>query len=150
MNGGSTEEQPPVEQPAPDPVDAPPPVQPVEKEPFWGYLDLGLFAVLAIPCMFVGAFVARSLVRALVALFAVHSRIPALEPLAEQLGGDIVLFAALALVLRLQYERPFWHSLGWRAARVPFLWAVIAGLACALGVAVLGSLIHIPTTNNPM
>jgi uncharacterized protein len=143
--------EPPPEPPSHEaPETPPPPPQPPEREPFWGYLDLGLLALMAVPCMFAGALLARYLVRIAVYVLIVQPKIPALEPLAEQVGGDLVLFAFLGLILRLQYDRPFWVSLGWRPARIPLLWAVSAGLACALGIALVGSLIHIPTTENPM
>ena len=123
----------------------------VERYPFWGYSDLVLLIGLAIPCMLAGGLLASFMVKAVVAAFHIHARIPAIEPLAEQLGGDLILFAALALILRLQYDRPFWGSLGWLPARMPFLWVVICGLACAFGVAVFGSaLLRTPTTSNPI
>ncbi|HEV3198666.1 MAG TPA: type II CAAX endopeptidase family protein [Bryobacteraceae bacterium] len=123
---------------------------PLERDPFWNYSDLALFLVMAIPSMFAGSLVAHQIVKAAVALFHIHARIPAIEPLAEQLGGDAILFAVLALILRLQYDRPLWRSLGWRPPGIPFLPVVISGLLCALSVALLGSLIHLPTTTNPI
>jgi membrane protease YdiL (CAAX protease family) len=100
--------------------------------------------------MFVGGLIALQMVKVAVAIFHIHARIPAMAPLAEQVGGDAILFAVLAMILRLEYERPFWRSLGWLPVRIPFLQVVICGLGCALGVALLGSLIRIPTTSNPM
>ncbi len=123
---------------------------PEEREPFWGYFELALFVALAIPCMFAGGMLALTIVRIAVGVLHLHARIPALEPLAEQLGGDVFLFAVLGLILRVQYEKPFWRSLGWLTPPIPALWVVISGLACALSVALLGSLIHVPTTTNPM
>ncbi|MBZ5622019.1 MAG: CPBP family intramembrane metalloprotease [Acidobacteriia bacterium] len=138
--------EPPPSSPATELQPAPPP----ERDPFWGYSDLVLFIGLAIPCMLAGGVLALLMVRAVVAVFHMQARIPAMEPLAEQLGGDVLLFAALAMILRLQYDRPFWRSLAWLPARIPFLWAVICGLVCALSVALLGTLLHTPTTTNPM
>ncbi|HTS27429.1 MAG TPA: type II CAAX endopeptidase family protein [Bryobacteraceae bacterium] len=120
------------------------------QEPFWGYFDLAMFVALAIPCMIAGGFLASVLVKAVVGAIHLHKHIPALEPLAEQLGADVFLFAALALILRMSYDRPFWSSLGWKRPQAPLLWMVICGMSCALGVGLLGALIHIPTTNNPM
>jgi membrane protease YdiL (CAAX protease family) len=134
------------------PVEPPPPASPPppERDPFWSYSDLALFLLLAIPCLFAGGLLALTMVKSAFAAFPIHARIPALEPLAAQLCGDALLFAVLALILRLAYDRPFWRSLGWLPARIPFLWVVICGLGCALSVALLGTLIHIPTTSNPM
>ncbi|HLK70193.1 MAG TPA: CPBP family intramembrane glutamic endopeptidase [Bryobacteraceae bacterium] len=141
---------PPEPQQMGDPAPYLPPEPLPERTPFWGYFDLALFVALAFPCMFVGGFIGLNLARAVVAAVHPAVRIPSLEPLAEQLGADIVLFSVLALLLRLQYDRPFWRSLGWRPAGIPLLLPVIAGLGCAIGVAILGTLIHIPNTDNPM
>jgi membrane protease YdiL (CAAX protease family) len=142
------EEDTPLDLPPPT---SPPPPQP-EREAFWNYSDLALFVVMAIPSMFVGGLLALQWVKAAITVLHIHSRIPAIEPLAEQLGGDAILFGVLALILRLQYDRPLWRSLGWRPPRIPIplLVVVICGLLCAVGAALLGSLIRIPTTSNPM
>jgi membrane protease YdiL (CAAX protease family) len=118
-----------------------------ERDPFWGYLDLAIFLVLAVPCMLAGAVLGLWAVRAVGTLFPFQGNVPAIEPLAEQLGGDAILFSVLALILRMQHDRPFWRSLGWRPFRIPFLWVVICGLASAIGVALLGSLVQIPEAN---
>jgi len=52
----------------------------------------------------------------------------------------------LALNFRLQYERPFWRSLGWTSASVPFLWNVACGMGAAFIVALMAYLIHTPTS----
>ena len=133
-----------AEAPAP-----PPPPPPPERYPFWGYADLVLFIGLAVPCMLIGGILALAAAKAVYFVFHVHAKIPAVEPLIEQFGGYALLFSALALILQ-QYDRPFWRSLGWIPARVPFLWIIICGLGSALGVAFLGYAIHTPTTSNPM
>jgi hypothetical protein len=59
-----------------------------------------------------------------------------------------MLFGALMLIFRLQYDRPFWRSLAWTRFRIPVFWVVIAGASTAYLVAILGQLIHTPTTRN--
>ena len=122
---------------------APPPP---ERYPFWGYSDLLLFAGLAIPCMLLG----WAVVRALFVIFRIHTTLSVVELLPQQFLGYAFLFGALALVFRMQYDRPFWDSLGWRRAPMPFLWMVIFGFATAIAVAMLGALIRTPTTSNQM
>jgi membrane protease YdiL (CAAX protease family) len=124
---------------------APPACEP-ERYPFWDYSDLLLFAGLVIPCMLAG----WALVKAAFAIFHVHTTLRAVELLPEQLLGYGLLFGGFGLALRLQYDRPFWKSLGWTPVRLPPLWIVICGAATSLAVAFLGSLIHTPTTDNPM
>ncbi len=139
------EEQEPIVIPPPEyrPECAPP--EP-EQYPFWGYSDLLLFAGLAVPCMLLG----WGLVKAVFAVVGYRTPLSVFELLPEQLLGYAVLFGALALMFRVQYDRPFWKSLGWCRTRLPFLWMVIFGFTMAILVALLGNLIRTPTTNNQM
>jgi membrane protease YdiL (CAAX protease family) len=120
--------------------------QPPERDPFWGYSDVFLFAGLAIPCMLLGWAAVQGTLR----LFHIHLAVRAAELLAEQLAGYLLLFSALRLIFRVQYGRPFWRSLAWTPLRVPFLWLVIAGFATAVSVAFSTYFIRVPTTSNPM
>jgi len=45
-------------------------------------------------------------------LFHIHAALRVSELLAEQFLGYGILFGGLLLMFRLQYERPFWRSLG--------------------------------------
>jgi membrane protease YdiL (CAAX protease family) len=87
-------------------------------------------------------------VKGLIAVSGVHLASRAAEPLAEQLVGYVILFGALMLILRLQYDRPFWQSLAWRPMRMPFGLIVASGLLTAFAVALLGTLIQTPNTEN--
>jgi membrane protease YdiL (CAAX protease family) len=124
----------------------PPPPPSEERVPFWGYSDLLLVAGLAIPCMLLGWVIVRLLYSA----FGFRPPIRVLELLPQQLLGYAFLFGVMAVVLRLQYERPFWRSLGWRPVRLPAAWIVLCGMATAVGVAVVGYLIRTPMKSNPM
>ena len=117
-----------------------------ERYPFWTYGDVFLFFGLALPSMLL----AWAMVKAAFAVLRVHSTAPAAEPLTEQFVLYLMLFGALMLIFRLQYDRPFWRSLAWTELRMPFLWVVICGVATAYLVAILGQLIHTPTTKNTM
>jgi membrane protease YdiL (CAAX protease family) len=135
--------------PSSDPAEAePPPAPPAppERDPFWGYSDVFLFIGLAIPCMFLG----WALIQGPLHLFHIHPAAHAAELLAEQLAGYLLLFCALRLIFRVQYDRPFWRSLGWTHMDVPFLWLVIFGFTTAITVAMATYLVHVPTTANPM
>jgi hypothetical protein len=128
--------QPPGESPAPPPA----------RYPFWGYADVVLFIGLAIPCMVLAA----AIVSAVMLLFHVHKSIAVAELLPAELLGYGFLFGALFLIFRIWYDRPFWSSLGWTDTRLPVMWIVIAGVATALSVALISSLIHLPETPTPM
>ena len=148
----------PAPEPAPEPEPAPAPEPELSPEPepelspepepypFWGYSDLLLFAGLVIPCMLTGL----AVVKLVLAVFHLHPSTRVAELLPEQLIGYGLLFGALAVDLRVQYGRPFWRSLGWAPLGLPPLFIVMCGAVTSLSVALLGSLIHTPTTSNPM
>ena len=123
----------------------PAPVEP-ERYPFWGYPDLLFFAGLAIPSMLIG----WAVVKAGMFLFHIHSALPVAELLFEQFLGYGILFGGLLLMFRMQYERPFWRSLGWTHASLPFLWNVICGLGAAFLMALISYWIHTPNVSNPL
>jgi uncharacterized protein len=136
-----------MEEISPDPTsEASQPPTPSPPIPFWSYSDLLLLIGLSIPSMILG----WGIVRAFFAVFHIHSTLRVLELLPQQFVGYLILFAVLALMLRMEYNRPFWRSLGWASMRMPFLWIVICGLATFFGVNLLGLLIRTPTTSNPL
>jgi hypothetical protein len=132
------------EEPVPEP-DLPPPSQPA-RDPFWGYADLLLFASLTVPSMLMGML----LVRAAMAAFHLHTAVSVAVLLPEQLVGYAILFGALTLIFRMQYDRPFWSSLGWTPVSLPAPFVLLAGGGTAMGVVLAGALIHLPSTANPM
>jgi hypothetical protein len=89
-----------------------------------------------------------AIVKAAFAVLRIRGATPAAAPLAEQVVLYLMLFGALMLIFRLQYDRPFWRSLAWTRFRFPVLWVVIGGASTAYLVAILGQLIHTPTTRN--
>lgn len=112
--------------------------------PFWTYGDVFLFCGLAIPSLLF----AWAIVKASFSVLRIHSAVPAVEPLAEQFVLYVLLFGALMLIFRLQYDRPFWRSLAWTGFRMPLLRVMICGVVAAYLVAILGEAIHTPTTKN--
>ena len=140
-----SEESPPMDAgPVPE-GGIPAPAEP-ERVPFWGYSDVFLIAGLAIPCMFAG----WAVVKVVMLLLHLHAAVPAEEAVPEMVIGYGLLFGALALLFRIQYERPFWRSLGWMPARVGFLRNVIFGLATAYMVALVGHLMRTPAPSGPI
>jgi uncharacterized protein len=132
-------------QPSPeggDPFAAPRP----ERVPFWGYSDLFLIAGLAVPCMIAGA----AAVKLVMLIFHWHAAAPAGEAVPAMSIGYGLLFGALMAIFRVQYGRPFWRSLGWTPARVPFLWNLILGFATAFAVGLTGRLLRVPPTSGPI
>jgi uncharacterized protein len=124
---------------------APGPWPPAPSEAFWSYSDAFLFIGLALPAMLAGL----GVVRGTTAIFHLHPGAAA-DAIAQQFAGYFFLFLVLLLIFRLQYERPFWESLGWR----PIAWnpaqIALAGWGAAIAVNVTGYLMHTPNTNNPL
>ena len=105
------------------------------------------FAGLALPSMLAGTFA----IKALFWVLHLHPAVRTIEEIPAQLLGYALMFGALLLMFRIQYDRPFWRSLGWTRLRLPVVWVVLAGLATAYAVALIGTkLIHIPETSNPL
>ena len=127
-----------------------PPAEPAHgaesREPVWTYSDLAIFAGLTVPSLLLGL----GLVRAVEFLFRIHPKVRMLELLPAQFLGYALMFTGLMLLLRWQYHRPFWRSLGWVPLRLPAYAVVLAGLLAAFGVSATSFLLQTPTTTNPM
>ena len=117
-----------------------------EPEAFWNYRDLALFLGLAAPCLLGGALMVK------IALLALYVSTPhkALELLPGQFLGYGLLFAGLRLILRFEYERPFWSSLGWRRPKYRVSSIAALGSILAMSVAILGALLRTPEAPGPM
>jgi len=117
-----------------------------EDDAFWSYQDMALFLGLAAPCFFVGALIVKG------ALLALYLSTPqrAFELFTGEFLGWTLLFSLLALILRFEYERPFWKSLGWRRPNYPLLAIVASGSALAFAIAILGALLKTPEVPGPM
>lgn len=112
---------------------------------FWSWSDVLLFIGLALPAMLAGF----GLVRGTIAVFHLHP-VAAAEAICEQFTGYLFLFLTLVVVFRVQYERPFWRSLGWRPMKRSAAQIVLTGWLTAIAVNVTGYLIHTPNTSNPL
>ncbi len=128
------------------PPESAPPQPGPERYPFWGYGDVLVFVGLTIPCMLLGW---GSVKLAFWALH-LHPTVKTWELLLDQFVGYGLLFGALYAIFRLQYGRSFWRSLAWTGTRYSLARIMLAGVAAATVVALLGNAIQTPTTNNPM
>jgi membrane protease YdiL (CAAX protease family) len=134
------QEPPSLEPPLPDPAPQ------TERGPFWSYLDLLVFAGLTVPSLIFGDLI----VRLVMLLFHWHARFRVAEAVPGQFLGYLILFGLLALLLRIEYERPFWKSLGWRRMGWQPASIVLCGFAAAIGVAWIGSHIRLPSGSTPL
>jgi hypothetical protein len=132
------------EQPTVPPLAAPSAAV-AERVPFWGYADVFLVAGLALPCMFLG----WALVHLAVAIGHLHLA-QGVEAVPEMLVGYTLLFTAVMAIFRIQYDRPFWRSLGWTPTPVPFMWCVIGGFGTTILMGLVAWLIRTPPSAGPL
>ncbi len=137
----SPEIAPPPELGIPPELPAVPP--PADTYPFWGYLDLLGFVLIAL----VGSLVESVLVVAFVSATHVKQNY-VLMPAQVLLYG--FLLGALAVIFRRYYGRPLWQSLRWRRSAWSPLFIAGCGVLAALGVVIAGALMRIPDENTPM
>lgn len=116
---------------------------PAPSWPFWTWSDAAVFVGMAIPCLALVEGMLYVLTR------VTGSRTP---DAAVQIGAQgvlyLLIFAALAAILRFNYGAPFWRSLGWTPSRVPVAGAIAIGVVLALVVALVGGLLQVKTPHS--
>jgi uncharacterized protein len=117
-----------------------------ENRAFWSFEDLALFLDAVFPAWLVGMLLvqfgkslapgpfANGAVRALVFQSAIYA----------------LLVGALYMVITFRYRRPFWQSMGWVAPERGAWWCVFGGPALAIGLSVLGVVLHTPAIPTPV
>src|ERR1700729_4566174 len=109
----------------PDPDADPRIVAPPESYPFWGYLDLAGFVVMAVVALLVEAFLAGAF------LSVVH-----VKKFFVELPAQFILYGfllgLLSVIFRRYYGRPFWESLRWVPAGLSAPALVTCGVLLAL------------------
>ena len=119
------------------------PEPPPESYPFWGYLDLLGFILIAL----LGSLAVSLLEAALVD--ATHVK-RAFVIFPAQVLLYAFLLGALALIFRRYYGRPFWQSLRWTPAGLSTPWVAICGMAAAFAVMAASVLLRTPDIDSPM
>ncbi|MFN7997098.1 MAG: type II CAAX endopeptidase family protein [Bryobacteraceae bacterium] len=119
--------------------------QPVQSEtyPFWGYLDLAAFIMVALLGLVVENLVLTAFLSA-EQLKKAYVQVPA------QFALYAFLLSMLAMVFRRYYHRPFWESIRWVPARVSSSFLVSCGIMLALGVMLASVALRTPDINSPM
>ena len=133
--------------PAPlESLEPPAPAAPPERDPFWNYGDLLIFAGLTLPCLLLGL----GVVKAVFWIFQLHPAVRTWELLAAQFVFYALLSGVLVALFRMQYDRPFWRSLGWVTPRLPLFSIVTSGVGFAMAVMLLSALIRTPQIESPL
>jgi membrane protease YdiL (CAAX protease family) len=140
MNPEPPQETAPAETPPPE-LAAQPPRR--ESYPFWGYLDLLAFLLVALFALVVESLVGDQIVQ------ATHVKsIFVLLPAQFVLYG--FLLGTLAVIFRRYYGRPFWESIRWVRVHPSGLFVVICGVGMAFTVIFASILLRTPDINSPM
>ena len=127
------------------PGQAEPPAPP-NQDVFWGYHDLFLFVLIAVPSLLVSALA----VKGIFVLLHLRLEAKALELLPAQFLGYALMFLGLYFVLRVQYRRPFWRSMGFvRPPAFPAAYLVF-GVGLAFLIAMLGAILRTPDVQTPL
>jgi len=127
----------------PTPEMLPPEIPQRESYPFWNYLDLAAFVLVALMVLTVEALLAGA-VRATLHVKPVFVLLPA------QFLLYGVLLGALALMFRRYYGRPFWKSLRWVSSGMPWSFVATCGIVLAVVVMVASLVLRTPDINSPM
>jgi membrane protease YdiL (CAAX protease family) len=116
---------------------------PVERYPFWGYLDLLGFALIALMGMVVESLLMAALIS------ATH-----IKQIYVLMPAQILLYAfllgSLALIFRRYYDRPFRQSVRWTRFALSTPFVASCGVMAALVVVVASLLIGTPDNDSPM
>ena len=132
----------PLAEPISAPLEAP---QDTEREPFWGWTDVALFAA--------GAPIVLAAVAVLIfaAGKTLHWRMDkAIGLLAMQGLLYLVAYGLLWLILIVRYSNGVWSALRWAVAPATGARLFAAGFALALAMGLLGLAFHTPTVDNPV
>ena len=133
----------PLIDPLVDPLVEPRTVAAPESYPFWGYLDLAGFVLVAVLALLVESLLAG------VFLSVVHVR-----KFLVELPAQLVLYGfllwLLSVIFRRYYARPFWESLRWIPAHLSASVLAACGVLLAFGVMGASVLLKTPDINSPM
>ena len=121
------------------------PVIPAPRNPVWNWQDVAIFFGLSLPVI-----VILQVLLSVSAKLLHHSPADPLLGLAAQAVAYPLLFLLLAGILRVQYQAPFWRSMGWTPSRIAIVPSLAAGVFLAFGLAVLGGLLRIPDVDSPV
>jgi membrane protease YdiL (CAAX protease family) len=116
---------------------------PVDREPFWDWIDLGL-AVVATPLCFLMALVVSQTIGTVVG----RAMSDAARALNFQALFYVALFAALSFIVQIRHDRGIWAALRWEVGWREVLPLFVGGCALAFLASLLGLLLRAPQIDN--
>jgi membrane protease YdiL (CAAX protease family) len=109
--------------------------EPERRWPVWGYQDVLVIALLALPCLALASLAVLGLAR----LIPVAIPGKATPLIAAQFLGFALLFLCLKILLRARYGLTFWDAMEWWGPPRGIIRAMFLGPPLALGVAMVGA-----------
>jgi uncharacterized protein len=111
--------------------------------PFWGYLDLGAFVLIAllgvvVESVLMGTLLDVKHLKQIVVVFPAQCLL------------YLFLLGTLAMIFRRYYGRPFWLSLRWVPSDLSTSMVAGCGIAVAFSVMVISVLMKTPDIDSPM
>src|SRR5947209_8281020 len=119
--------------------------EPAPNEPFWTYLDVGMFLLLAFGFL---ALLATPIVMVFKPQAGQKSFV--VIALIVQLALYLSIYAALFVVFRLRYHRPVFRSLGWHRVNFNLGWSVLWGVSLTALVAGVITVLRAPQVPSPV
>jgi uncharacterized protein len=116
------------------------------RQPAWGWDDVALLAGAVLPAFGLGLLLMRGLRWLAPGFFG----LAAVTTLTFQLFVYLLMVGALFLLISWKYGQPFWSALGWTLAFRGAILSTLAGPLLAVGVSVLGVMIHAPEVRDPI
>lgn len=130
--------------PPQDQAESPQPLP--QREPFWPYQDVLVFIGMVPLCLIFGAL----FVKGVLVLIGWSHPPKAIELLPGQFVGYALMFVFLAVMFRIQHDRPFWRSLGFGPPKMPLAVTLACGSGVALGIALTGAALRMPDIESPI
>ncbi len=111
--------------------------------PFWGWGDAAMFLSLSIPSLLLSAALSHGLFLLMPFVKGEGPRLIVLQFMAYG-----IWFAALWLMLKFRYGRPFWQSMAWVVPWPGMKSTIWIGPALVIAVVLLGEALHTPQIDN--
>ncbi len=140
MNGEEASPQPETPVPAPTPTPAP------ADDIFWGWHDFFLFVMIMMISLGAALWAGNG-IRYLFHLSEARFNIVLVV---GQFAAYAIAFTALKFMFLAEYGAPLLPSLHWRPSRIPAGTLALIGLGLAFTLEIIGSLMNVPQTENPM
>jgi hypothetical protein len=121
------------------------PAEPETERPFWGYVDLLVFAGLTVAALFLFGVGLAALAQIVPSI----ARDVQLIALPAQLFLYAVLFLFLWAIFTVKYDHSLWRALGFAPSHIRLWHSFAVGCLLSVGVALAGAALRTPQVESP-